>query len=97
VDPEYISSDGHLGRHLAVVHSPQEAAEYAGHMPTSEIETTQRAARWSEASRWKLRQVVVSDSDFHVSDGALIVLPVCPILAIEQLKIRGMADGVDHA
>lgn len=45
---------------------------------------------------WQLRQVVVSDSDLHVSDGALIVLPVRLILTIEQLNVRGKAESVDH-
>jgi hypothetical protein len=40
VNPQHVSLDGDLGGHLAVMHSPQEATEYAGHMPTTEIKPT---------------------------------------------------------
>jgi hypothetical protein len=86
-----------FGGHFAVMHSPQETAEDAGQMPAMQIEATQRAAWWSEASMWQLCQVIVSDSDFHVSDRALIILPIRPILTMEQLNIRGIEERADHA
>jgi len=95
-DPERVALDWNLCRQFAVMHSPQETAEYAGQMPAMQIETAERAAGRGEASAWQLRKVVVSDSDLHVSDRALIILPVHPILTIEQLNMRGIADGVDH-
>ena len=95
VDPQHVSLDGDLRGQFAVVHSPQETAEYASHMPAVQIEAAEGTAWWSEASRRQLRQVVISDSDLHVSDRALIVLPVRPILTIEQLNVRGIAESVD--
>ena len=65
-------------------------------MPSVEIEAAERAAWWSEASSGELRQVIVSDSDFHMSDRAFIILSICPVLTIEQLNVRGKADGIDH-
>jgi len=95
MDPQHVSLDGDLRGQFAVVHSPQETAEYASHMPAVQIEAAEGTAWWSEASRRQLRQVVISDSDLHVSDRALIVLPVRPILTIEQLNVRGIAESVD--
>jgi hypothetical protein len=46
---------------------------------------------------WQLRQVIVSYSNLHVSDSAVIVSALRVILAIEQLKISGIADDIDHA
>ena len=46
---------------------------------------------------WQLRQVIVSYSNLHVSDSAVIVSTLWVILAIEQLNIRGIADDIDHA
>jgi len=43
-----------------------------------------------------LRQVIVADSDFHMSDRAIIILPIRPVLTIEQLEITWIAEGVDH-
>jgi hypothetical protein len=45
---------------------------------------------------WQLGQVIVSYSNLHVSDSALIVSPLRVVLTIEQLNIRGIAHGVDH-
>ena len=44
----------------------------------------------------ELRQVIVSDSDFHVSDSAVTISSLRVVLTIEQLDVRGKADGIDH-
>lgn len=88
-DPQRVALDWNLPWHLSVVHSPEETAEQAGQMPTTQIEATKGTACWSEASKWQLRQVVLSYSDFHVSDSALIVSPRRVILTIEQLNVCG--------
>ena len=93
--PERVSLDRNLGGHLPVVHSPQETAEQAGQMPATEIEAAKRAAWWGEASGRQLRQVIIPYSNLHVSDLALIVSPIRIILAIEQLDVCGMTDGID--
>jgi len=95
-DPERVALDWNLRRHLPVMHSPQETTQQAGQVQAMQIETAERAAGRGEASAWQLRKVVVSDSDLHVSDSALIVSPLRVILTIEQLDVRGIADGVDH-
>jgi len=96
VYPQHVSLDGDLGRHLSVMHSPEETTQQAGQVPAMQIEAAQRATGRSETSRRQLRKVVISDSDLHVSDPALIVSPLRVILTIEQLDVRGIADGVDH-
>jgi hypothetical protein len=96
VNPEHIFLYGNLGWHLAVIHSPEQTTQQAGQVPAMEIEAAQGAAGRGEASMWQLREVVISDSDLHVSDRALIVLPVRPILTIEQLNVRGIEEGVDY-
>jgi hypothetical protein len=96
MNPEHVSLDGNLRRHLSIMHSPQETAEYAGHVPAMQVEAAERPAGRGKASMWQLREVVISDSDLHVSDRALIVLPVRPILTIEQLNVRGIEEGVDY-
>jgi len=65
-------------------------------MPTMQIEAAQRAAWRREAPVRQLRQVIVTDSDFHMSDLAIIVSPIRLILTMEQLNVRGIEEGVDH-
>jgi hypothetical protein len=36
--PEHVSLDWNLGGHFVAMHSPQEATEYAGYMPTVQVE-----------------------------------------------------------
>ena len=96
VYPQDVSLDGDLGGHLSVMHSPEETTQQAGQVPAMQIEAAQRATGRSEASARQLRQVIVSDSDLHVSDRVLIVSILRVILTIEQLEICGIAEGVDH-
>jgi len=78
------------------MHSPEETTQQAGQVPAMQIEAAQGATGRSEASARQLRQVIVSDSDLHVSDRVLIVSILRVILTIEQLEICGIAEGVDH-
>jgi hypothetical protein len=77
------------------MHSPQETREYAGHMPPTEIEATQRTAWWSEPSTRQLRQVIIPYSNLHVSDLILFVWTVWVVLTPEELDVCGMTDGID--
>jgi hypothetical protein len=93
--PERVPLHGNLRRHFAVVHSPEEAAEQTGQMPTTQVEAAERATGGSEESRRQLRQTFVSYPNLHMSDRALVISALWVVLTVEQLKIRWTADGVD--
>jgi len=78
------------------MHSPEETTHQAGQVPAMQIEAAERPAGRGEASTWQLREIVISDSDLHVSDRALIIATVRPVLTIEQLNVRGIEEGVDY-